>query len=196
MLSGSGEASAGWVAHLSLSPQAPPEQALPWFERMPWSESKPHWNWSLNLTVGRRVAPDLPVQPIWNARHTLSVPVAEISNQPSAVLSRMQQDLVHKVSEWIQTLEQNNQCDPMQFAVIRQAGSPLMLQAGLGSGLRPGDRVLLVNPAHVPSRLLESGATQHLALAEVVRIDRHQSELQLLAGPALPPQGQWVALPL
>jgi len=48
----------------------------------------------------------------------------------------------------------------------------------------------------VPSRLLEAGATQHLALAEVVRIGRHQSELQLLAGPALPAQGQWVALPL
>jgi hypothetical protein len=196
MLSGSGEASAGWVAHLSLSPQAPPEQALRWYERMPWTESKTSWHWSLNLTVGRRVAPDLPVQPIWSARHMLSIPVGEISNHPTAVLSAMQQILVQKIGEWIQTLEQNNQCDPMQFAVLRQAGNTLMLQAGQGSGLRPGDRVLLVNPAHVPSRLLESGATQHLALAEVVRIGRHQSELQQLAGPALPPQGQWVALPL
>lgn len=201
MLSGSGEASAGWVAQLSISPQPAPEpRALAWYERvarsehLPWVE--PAWRWSLNLTVGRRAAPDSPIQAVWTGRHTLSIPVAEISNQPGAVLPKMQQALVNKVGEWIQTLEQNNQCDPMQFAVLRQPGNTLMLQAGQGSGLRPGDRVLLMNPAHVPSRLLEAGATQHLALAEVVRIGRHQSELQLLAGPALPAQGQWVALPL
>jgi hypothetical protein len=195
MLYGSGEASAGWVAELSLSPQpAPEDQALPWSQRMPWVA--PAWRWSLNLTVGRRSAPELPIQPVWTARQSLSVPITDITNQPTAVLSKMQQALELKVGEWIQTLEQNNQCEPLQFAVLRQGGSQLMLQAGQGSGLRPGDRVLLMNPTHVPSRVLEPGATQHLALAEVVRIDRHQTELQQLAGPALPAHGQWVALPL
>lgn len=195
MLSGSGEASAGWVAELSLSPQpAPEDQALPWLQRMPWTA--PAWRWSLNLTVGRRTSPDLPIQPIWTARQSLSIPIADITNQPTAVLSKMQQAVAQKVGDWIQTLEQDKQCDPLQFAVLRQAGSQLMLQAGQGSGLRPGDRVLLMNPAHVPSRVLEPGATQHLALAEVVRIGRHQTELQQLAGPSLPAHGQWVALPL
>lgn len=195
MLSGSGEASAGWVAELSISPQpAPEDQALPWMQRMPWVA--PAWRWSLNLTVGRRTSPELPIQPVWSARQSLSIPIAEITSQRSAVLSRMQQDLEQKVGSWIQTLEQNHQCDPLQFAVLRQTGKQLMLQAGQGSGLRPGDRVLLMNPAHVPTRVLEPGATQHLALAEVVRIGRHQTELQQLAGPALPAHGQWVALPL
>ena len=195
LLSGSGEASAGWVAELSLSPQpAPEEQTLPWMQRMPWVA--PAWRWSLNLTVGRRTAPELPIQPVWTARQSVSIPVPDITNQPTAVLSKMQQALELKVGEWIQTLEQNNQCEPLQFAVLRQTGSQLMLQAGQGSGLRPGDRVLLMNPTHVPSRVLEPGATQHLALAEVVRIGRHQTELQQLAGPSLPAHGQWVALPL
>ena len=195
LLSGSDEASAGWVAELSLSPQAAPEdQIQPWTQRMPWVV--PAWRWSLNLTVGRRTAPELPIQSVWAARQTVSIPIADITNQPTAVLSKLQQALERKVGEWIQTLEQDKQCDPMQFAVLRQAGSQLMLQAGQGSGLRPGDRVLLMNPAHVPSRVLEPGATQHLALAEVVRIGRHQTELQQLAGPALPAHGQWVALPL
>jgi hypothetical protein len=195
LLSGSDEASAGWVAELSLSPQpAPEDQTQPWTQRMPWVA--PAWRWSLNLTVGRRTAPEQPIQPLWTARQTVSIPIADIHNQPTAVLSKLQQALERKVGDWIQTLEQDKQCDPLQFAVLRQAGSQLMLQAGQGSGLRPGDRVLLMNPAHVPSRVLEPGATQHLALAEVVRIGRHQTELQQLAGPALPAHGQWVALPL
>ena len=195
LLSGSGEASAGWVAELTLSPQpAAQEQDLSWRERMPWVA--PAWRWSLNLTVGRRNAPELPIQPVWTARQSVSIPIADITQQPSAVLSKLQQALQGKVSEWIQTLEQNNQCEPLQFAVLRDTSNQLMLQAGQGSGLRPGDRVLLMNPSHVPSRVLEPGATQHLALAEVVRIGRHQTELQQLAGPALPSHGQWVALPL
>ena len=195
MLSGSGEASAGWVAELSMSPQpAPQEQALPWTQRMPWVA--PAWRWSLNLTVGRRTSPEQPIQPVWTASKSVSLPIPEITNQRTAVLSRMQQELALQVGQWIQTLEHTQQCEPLQFAVLRQTGSQLMLQAGQGSGLRPGDRVLLMNPAHVPSRVLEAGASQHLALAEVVRIGRHQTELQQLAGPALPANGQWVALPL
>ena len=195
LLSGGDEASAGWVAELSLSPQpAPEDQVQPWSQRMPWVA--PAWRWSLNLTVGRRTSPEQPIQPLWSARQSISMPIPDISNQPTAVLSQMQQVLERKVGEWIQTLEQDKPCDPLQFAVLRQSGSQLMLQAGQGSGLRPGDRVLLMNPAHVPSRVLEPGATQHLALAEVVRIGRHQTELQQLAGPSLPAHGQWVALPL
>ena len=44
--------------------------------------------------------------------------------------------------------------------------------------------------------MLEPGATQHLALAQVVKVGAERTELQQLAGPALSAQGHWMALPL
>jgi hypothetical protein len=44
--------------------------------------------------------------------------------------------------------------------------------------------------------MLEPGATEHLALAQVVKVGPDRSELQQLAGPPLAAQGHWVALPL
>ena len=44
--------------------------------------------------------------------------------------------------------------------------------------------------------MLEPGATQHLALAQVVKVGPEQTELQQLAGPAVPAQGHWMAVPL
>jgi hypothetical protein len=53
-----------------------------------------------------------------------------------------------------------------------------------------------MNPAHVPARMLEPGVAQHLALAQVVKVGPHHTELQQLAGPALASHGAWMALPL
>jgi hypothetical protein len=44
--------------------------------------------------------------------------------------------------------------------------------------------------------MLEAGVAQHLALAQVVKVGHHRSELLQLAGPRLPQQGAWLALPL
>jgi hypothetical protein len=80
--------------------------------------------------------------------------------------------------------------------VRRTDADQLTLQAGIDSGLRPGDRVLLINPSHVPSQMLEPGATQHLALAQVVKVGPDRTELTQLAGPTLAGQNHWMALPL
>jgi hypothetical protein len=100
------------------------------------------------------------------------------------------------VASWAQSLDERSQCEPVRFAVQRTPHQGMVLYAGQGSGLREGDRLLIMNPSHVPSRMLEAGAAQHLALAEVVRVGRLQTELQLLAGPALQTRGPWVAVPL
>jgi hypothetical protein len=108
----------------------------------------------------------------------------------------MQAQLQQGMRHWVAQLDKRTECEPVQFHVRRQGNNALQLQAGQGSGLRPGDRVLLMSPSHVPSRMLEAGAAQHLALAEVVQVGQHRTELQQLAGPALASQGPWMALPL
>jgi hypothetical protein len=136
------------------------------------------------------------VEPKWQVEQVISVSPAAMVNNPSAWARQMQAYLHQGMRHWVAQLDKLTECEPVQFHVRRQGGNALQLQAGQGSGLRPGDRVLLVNPSHVPSRMLEAGAAQHLALAEVVRVGLHRTELQQLAGPALASQGPWMALPL
>ena len=97
----------------------------------------------------------------------------------------------------VQQLQSQTRCEPMQFLVQRQESHPaLRLQAGQDSGLRPGDRVLLMQPGWVPGRLLDPRSAEHLALSEVVQTGQRHTEIRQLAGPPLARQGEWVALPL
>lgn len=201
-LTSMGDDMGGWVAELVISPQpsAADQKSLlrqvrqTLQDQMPWTPAA--WRWSLTLNVGMRPTPDASVVPVWQAQQTLAVPISETGRHPLTGLQQILNLLEEQMGIWVRALDARSQCEPVQFVVQRNATQSLTLSAGQGSGLRPGDRVLLMNPSHVPSRLLEPGATQHLALAEVVRVGRRQTQLQQLAGPALPAHGQWVALPL
>ena len=60
--------------------------------------------------------------------------------------------------------------------VVRsQAGGVLQLMAGAGSGLRPGDRLLIMQPGWVPSRMLDPRAADHIALAIALLFERFTS---------------------
>ena len=119
-----------------------------------------------------------------------------MASQPSLWQQRLLTEVQTLVRQWAAQLEKRTECEPVQFQVLREGTETLQLQAGMGSGLRPGDRVLLIEPSHIPSRILEPGIAQHLALAQVVKVGNNRSELQQLAGPRLPTHGSWLALPL
>jgi hypothetical protein len=201
-LTSMGEDMGGWVAELVISPQASLADQKSMLRQvrqtvqdtLPWTA--PVWRWSLSLNVGMRPTPDAAVVPVWQAQQTLTIPVTDTGRHPAAGLQQILNSVEEQMTTWVRDLDARSQCEPVQFVVQRNATQALTLAAGQGSGLRPGDRVLLMNPSHVPSRLLEAGATQHLALAEVVKVGRRQTQLQQLAGPVLPAHGQWVALPL
>lgn len=199
-LLGHEEAPSGWSAEMTITPSKRQADAH-WTSRLgmgtsPSAEASADWQWTLTLTVGQRPSPNERLESQWQMVQTINVTPSAMVQNPSAWARQMQSELQRHMRSWVAQLDKRSECEPVQFHVRRQGPNVLQLQAGLGSGLRPGDRVLLVNPSHVPSRMLEAGVAQHLALAQVVRVGTHRTELQQLAGPALASNGPWMALPL
>ena len=195
-LTGPSEGSTGWTAELVLKPHAPepaPDARPTW---PLFSQAATDWRWTLSFTLGERHTPGGPIEAHWQIEHVVSIDPLAAGQHPSAWVHQLKEPLQKQMQAWVKQLDQRSACEPIQFHVRRNAQDALQLQAGLGSGLRPGDRVLLLNPSQIPSQMLEPGATQHLALAQVVKVGPEQTELQQLAGPALPAQGHWMALPL
>jgi hypothetical protein len=195
-LTGSGESPTGWTAELVLKPHAP---AQDYSVRQAWhdlNKTENDWRWTLSFTLGERHASQGPIEPRWQIEQVVTINPQEVSQNPSAWVHRLKEQLQHQMKAWVNQLDKHSACEPVQFHVRRTDSNQLSLQAGMDSGLRPGDRVLLINPSHVPSQMLEPGATQHLALAQVVNVGRDRTELQQVAGPTLAAQGHWMALPL
>ncbi|PUE41797.1 hypothetical protein B9Z50_09050 [Limnohabitans sp. Bal53] len=197
-LTGQTEERSGWMAEISLQPHAPAEAPRSWTERVSQSlsETAPPWRWTLSVRLGQKLSPTARLVPQWHIEQIVSLDPLALVQSPSAWAQQMQGLLQDRMRQWVAQLDKLTECEPVQFHVRRQGTPALELQAGYGSGLRPGDRVLLMDPAHVPARMLEPGVAQHLALAQVVKVGPHRTELQQLAGPALASHGAWMALPL
>lgn len=198
-LTGPSEGVSGWAAEVTLKPNAPAEPAAGWMDKLHTlyqPAQEPDWRWSLSVSIGERHSPQGPLQTHWQLTQALHISPQVLSQNPSAWMQQMQVQIEHALRGWVQELDKRSGCEPVQFHVRTGPLNKLLLQAGADSGLRPGDRVLIMNPAQVPKRMLEAGAAQHLALAQVVKVGTDLVELQQLAGPALPAQSHWMALPL
>jgi hypothetical protein len=195
-LTGPSESPTGWTAELVLKPHA---AAAGFNMRQAWhalNHNENDWRWTLSFTLGERHTSHGPIEPRWQIEQVISIDPQAASQNPSAWVHRLKEQVQQHMQVWVKQLDKRSECEPVQFHVRRSGAESLQLQAGFESGLRVGDRVLLVNPSHIPSQMLEPGATQHLALAQVVKVGPERTELQQLAGPALAAQGHWMALPL
>ena len=132
----------------------------------------------------------------WQQEWRIGMDPEQLAQHPSQWRGPLEAALAERVSAWLGSVERQLECDPVQFVVRSQPGGALQLLAGAHSGLRPGDRVLIMQPGWVPSRVLDPRAADHLALAEVVSLSAQRTEIRQLAGPPLPAGGDWVALPL
>ena len=197
LMMGQNDERSGWVAEFSLQPHAPATTLpLTSAERLQPSDALPQWRWTLHLKLGQKNNAGSSLQAQWQMTQAISVAPLDLGKSPTNWAQSLQAQLQDHMRHWVALLDKQTECEPVQFHVRRNASLGLELQAGLDSGLRPGDRVLLMNPNHVPSRMLEPSVAQHLALAQVVKVGTNRTELQQLAGPALASNGPWMALPL
>ena len=126
----------------------------------------------------------MPLNQPTQARH-VRVPLAQVSGAHlDAAMTRA-----------LAVLERQSACDPLWYSVTG-SGDRLQLREGVAHGLQPGDRLLLVERQHLPSRLLEPGAARALALVQVDTPSANGTPLRWLAGPRPEQAGDWVALPL
>jgi hypothetical protein len=183
-------ASGGWQLNLLIEAQAPSANApVAWLENNTGlSLSSAPWQWTLRMSL-RNSAQTGGAATHWQHALPIRVDADKLAEHPTQWLSGIDSTLPPQLHAWLESIDKQLHCEPTPFAV-RHTGQSLLLQAGQGSGLRPGDRLLLMQPGWVPSRMLDARAADHMALAEVVR------DLRQLAGPPLPAGSDWVALPL
>lgn len=193
-------ASAGWQLTLLLEAQAQsPNAPVAWVENatgvaLPSLLPPAPIQWTLHLTL-HNTAHGAGTAASWQQAIPIRADAERLMEHPTQWLSSIDSTLAPQLAAWVEGIDKQLQCEPTPF-VVRQQANALVLQAGMGSGLRTGDRVLLMHPGWVPSRVLDPRAADHMALAEVVRIAPQQTDLRQLAGPPLPVGSDWVALPL
>ncbi len=193
---GKGEEPAGWNLQVQLYPVKNAPASWPNLERwVKWGQSSNPTQWTLKATFGQRHAPAEPIQMIWQRQMVIDASDLALTH-PDRWIKELLPALEQRLAAWIPHQPHGSNCETVQFSVSRTNGHQWVIQAGVGSGIKVGDRVLVLNSSRLPGKLLEPGATQQLAIAEVTRVGRHQSDLKPLAGTSSPGSGEWIALPL
>jgi hypothetical protein len=147
--------------------------------------------WQMHLSLSQ-----LGHEPVWHWTSMLE----NVPTDSSHAAAGMSKSLHEKFRQAVHDLDQKTECTPVKFTIkaphASGAGRDLILAVGERSRLKPGDRLLVLDRQSIPSRMLEPGALDRVGLAEVVHIEGKRTQLRQLAGPPLPPQGDWVAMPL
>jgi hypothetical protein len=133
--------------------------------------------------------------PVWQWQTQLEDAHPESSHAASMVL----QSLRERLPQALALLDRVTECVAVQYALRplqKENGMVWTLAAGEGSRLRAGDRVLVFDRQSLPSRVHETESMRRVAMAEVTRAGPRYTELRQLAGPPLPLNGDWVAMPM
>lgn len=146
--------------------------------------------WRMDLVFGRTDGS----APVWQERVHLPASMVEGRTQQFVGMKTLEV-LRHTLAQVRAEVDARGACEPSQFDVAPSAQGWVM-PVGTASGFRAGDRVLVMDRNRLPQRLVEPGALGQLAMAEVVQVHKDRVQLKQIAGPALPSQGHWVALPI
>ena len=130
---------------------------------------------------------------IWSGKSDVRVPVRSVGYTNDALPDVMVSEIRSNVNAWIASLDDYAKCQPVNFQVT-ESGDLVRIDGGATSGLRMGDRLLVLDQTRVPKRVLEPGALAELSLAQVVRIEDDSAVLEYAAGAPLTGAAGKVAL--
>jgi hypothetical protein len=162
---------APWVTRVRLT--APAESSQPWQVRIRLERTS---DGTEVLTETRNILP----------------PQTREAFAGLTVLSGLQEIL----TAWLAQADARLACEAPLFEAHPTAGADWTVAVGVASGLKVGQRMLLLDRTRIPARWAEPEGLTELGMAEVAAVNAHHTTLRWLAGPRQPAQGAWVALPL
>lgn len=197
-LSGPGQPPEPWAVELSLSPVHPPSgpaqpPASPRQAMQRWGVLAEQAGWAVRLELRwvDRQHPD--------RSHTWREDVVVRSERPTleahVAVAMARQHLHAALGRGAAALERALNCDPVVVSLEAAEGG-WRLPLGGDHGVRAGDRVVVMDRAQLPERVLEPQALQSLGMAEVRSVDAHSARLQWLAGAPVASARDWVAVPM
>ena len=131
---------------------------------------------------------------IWTGTSTVRVPVRPVTYTSQVSPDVMAGQIRRDVGGWTILLNDYALCQPVNFQLTDSNGA-VTIDGGMTSGLKIGDRLLVIDQARIPDRVLEPGALAELSLAQVVKVDGDSAIIEQTAGaPLLDATGK-VALP-
>lgn len=184
----------GWRLRISIVPapvkaEAAVAAAAPdWVRAWLPTASSPGWLMQMVLQQQDR-------EPVWHWQ----TPVQDGHSEGSHAASLALKDMRERLPQALAMLDRETECVAVQYPMrssTQESGAVWTIAAGEGSRLRAGDRVLVFDRQSLPSRMYEPDAMRRVALAEITRAGPRHAELRQLAGPPLPLNGNWVAMPM
>lgn len=145
---------------------------------------------SIDMVLGREGEPA-----VWRSHSRLRVAQPEGGSRLGVLEADHQRALQALVQSQWQQIDQALRCEPLSFEARHSGEQRWELLAGANAQLRPGDRLVITDAQRIPRRILEPGAVDHLAIAEVTAVGPDRAEMRQVAGPALRGSGRWLALP-
>ena len=200
-----GRRSAVWRMQEAAVPASPYERALS-------LQGEQHVPWRVQLLIApasesRDMPPTVSLR--WRAVHRHDPTLAfdhdavvmleerGVSMHPDRLSAQVMAELHTTVEAFLASVERRLSCLPPQFQVLnREGASRYRIAGGHTSGLKVGDRLVMVDPQKIPGRTLEPKSLDRMALAQVDSLGPYYAELKQVAGPSLPAGTPWVAVPV
>jgi hypothetical protein len=132
---------------------------------------------------------------VWQARANLRIPAREVSYTEEALPQSVNRTTDQLLSKWEAELSNFARCEPIHFALMQPMNEQIQINGGASSGIRIGDKLLIIDRNTIPQRSLEPGALSELSLVQVTQTFENHATIERVAGASLQQIGGRVALP-